>query len=48
MEAEGVKFECNVNVGADLTTKELIKNYNAIVLACGQRNPETLAFLVGI
>ena len=43
MEAEGVKFECNVNVGADLTTKELIKNYNAIVLACGSEEPRDLS-----
>ena len=40
---EGVKFECNVNVGADLTTKELIKNYNAIVLACGSEEPRDLS-----
>ena len=43
MEAEGVKFNCNVNVGIDLSTEDLIKNYNAIVLACGSEEPRDLS-----
>ena len=43
MEAEGVKFNCNVNAGIDLSTEDLIKNYNAIVLACGSEEPRDLS-----
>ncbi len=42
MEAEGVKFKCNVNVGIDFSAEDLIKNYNAIVLACGSEEPRDL------
>ena len=42
MQAEGVKFKCSVTVGKDLSTKDLIKNYNAIVLACGSEEPRDL------
>lgn len=43
MEAEGVKFNCNVNAGIDLSTEDLINNYNAIVLACGSEEPRDLS-----
>ena len=42
MEAEGVKFKCNVNVGNDLSPKDLINNYDAVVLACGSEEPRDL------
>ena len=42
MQAEGVKFKCSVTVGKDLSTKDLVKNYNAIVLACGSEEPRDL------
>ncbi len=42
MEKEGVKFRCNVNVGNDYDTKDLIKNFDAVVLACGSEEPRDL------
>ncbi len=42
MEAEGVKFKCNVNVGKDFSPKDLINSYDAIVLACGSEEPRDL------
>ena len=35
LEAEGVEFRCNVNVGADITGAELREQFDAIVLAGG-------------
>ena len=37
-----LKFKCSVTVGKDLSTKDLVKNYNAIVLACGSEEPRDL------
>jgi glutamate synthase (NADPH/NADH) small chain len=42
MEAEGVKFVTNVNVGVDITAEELLKQYDRIVLACGASNPRDI------
>ena len=42
MEAEGVKFICNVDVGKDISSKDLTKKYDAIVLACGSEEPRDL------
>ena len=42
MEAEGVEFKCNVDIGRDLSTKDLVNNYDAIVLACGSEEPRDL------
>ena len=42
MEVEGVKFKCNVNVGNDLSPKDLINSYDAVVLACGSEEPRDL------
>ena len=42
MQEEGVKFICNVNVGSDLSAKDLTNNYDAIVLACGSEEPRDL------
>jgi len=35
MEAEGVKFRTNVNVGTDITVEELRSKYDAVVIAVG-------------
>ncbi len=45
MEAEGVVFRCNTNIGRDeaVTPEMLKKEYDAIVLACGARRARTLA-----
>jgi len=42
MEAEGVIFKTNVNVGKDITTKQLQTDFDAIVLACGSEVPRDL------
>ena len=45
MEAEGVVFRCNTDIGkdGDVTAQLLKKEYDAIVLACGARRARTLA-----
>ncbi|MDE6319439.1 MAG: glutamate synthase subunit beta [Lachnospiraceae bacterium] len=43
MEADGIEFICNVNVGKDITGKELMEKYDRIVLACGASNPRDIA-----
>jgi glutamate synthase (NADPH) small chain len=42
MEAEGVTFHCNVNVGIDLEAKKLVDGYGAVVLAGGAEKPRDL------
>jgi glutamate synthase (NADPH) small chain len=39
MEAEGVVFHCNVNVGRDISTKELEEKHDAVLLAMGSETP---------
>ena len=42
MEAEGVSFHCNVNVGVDITGEELTAKYDAVVLSGGAEKPRDL------
>ncbi len=42
MEAEGVEFKTNVNVGKDISYKELKKAYDSVILACGASNPRDI------
>ena len=42
MEAEGVKFKCNVNVGVDVDGADLLKDYDAVVLSGGAEKPRDL------
>ena len=42
MKQEGVKFKANTNVGTDITSDELIKNYDAICLSGGSTIPRDL------
>jgi glutamate synthase (NADPH/NADH) small chain len=42
MEAEGVEFHCNVNVGIDIEAKKLVDGYDAVVLAGGAEKPRDL------
>lgn len=42
MEAEGVSFVTNVNVGTDITAQEILDRYDAAVLCCGAENPRDL------
>jgi glutamate synthase (NADPH/NADH) small chain len=43
MEAEGVTFLCNVNVGRDLPIAKLERDYDAVLLAGGAEKPRDLA-----
>lgn len=42
MEEEGITFVTGVNVGKDKKAKELLQEYDAVVLACGSSNPRDL------
>jgi glutamate synthase (NADPH/NADH) small chain len=42
MEEEGVQFRCNTNVGTDIATGDLLREYQAIVLAGGSTIPRDL------
>ncbi len=42
MKTEGVEFLTNINVGIDFTTEELLRNFDAIVLAMGSTVPREL------
>ena len=42
MEEEGVIFKCNTNVGIDVNINDLLREYNAIVLAGGSTIPRDL------
>jgi glutamate synthase (NADPH/NADH) small chain len=42
MEAEGVTFHCNVHVGVDVATEELLARHDAVVLAGGAEKPRDL------
>jgi glutamate synthase (NADPH) small chain len=37
LEAEGVRFECNVDVGRDITAEQLRARHDAVVIATGSR-----------
>jgi len=42
MEAAGVVFKCNVNVGKDIKAEELLKEFDRVVLCCGASNPRNI------
>ncbi len=42
MEEEGVVFRCNANVGVDVSINELLREFNAVVLAGGSTIPRDL------
>ena len=42
MEEEGVEFKTCVEVGKDLASKELLKDYDAVVIATGTGNPRDI------
>ncbi|MEZ4886858.1 MAG: glutamate synthase subunit beta [Chitinophagales bacterium] len=42
MEAEGIVFKTNTNVGVNVTAKDLMKEYNAVVLCGGSTIPRDL------
>lgn len=42
MMKEGIEFECNVEVGKDLTSAQLLADYDAVVLCTGATKPRDL------
>ncbi len=42
MREEGVEFRCNVHVGVDLPARQLVDEYDAVVLAGGSEKPRDL------
>ena len=42
MEEEGVVFRTGVNVGTDITAEELKKEFDAVIIATGAKNPRPL------
>jgi glutamate synthase (NADPH/NADH) small chain len=42
MEAEGIEFVTNANVGEDIKPAKLLKEYDRVVLACGASNPRDI------
>ncbi len=39
---EGIKFQTNINVGVDISKDELLKNFDAVLLAVGAEQPRDL------
>ncbi len=42
MEKEGIVFECNANVGVNVPVKDILDNYDAVVVAGGSTVPRNL------
>ncbi len=42
MKEEGVVFETGIDVGKDIKAAKLIKDYDAVILACGAKNPRDI------
>jgi glutamate synthase (NADPH/NADH) small chain len=42
LQEEGIVFQCNANVGVNVNINDLLREYNAIVLACGSTVPRDL------
>lgn len=42
LEKEGVEFKTGIDVGKDITAKELRKEYDRIILCCGASNPRDI------
>lgn len=43
MEASGIQFRYNVNVGVDVTGERLLEDYDRVILACGASNPRDIS-----
>jgi glutamate synthase (NADPH/NADH) small chain len=42
MEAEGVTIKCGVEIGKDIASKELMEEFDSVVLCCGATKPRDL------
>ena len=42
MEKAGIEFKYNINVGKDITAKELKEKYDRVLLCCGASNPRDI------
>ena len=42
MKAEGITIQCGVEIGKDISAKELLNDFDAVVLACGATKPRDL------
>jgi glutamate synthase (NADPH/NADH) len=42
LEAEGIKFKCNVNVGTDVNANDLINEFDAVLITTGSTTPRNL------
>lgn len=42
MKAEGILFETNTNIGRTVKANKLIKEFDAVILACGASNPRDI------
>ena len=42
LEKEGVKFQCNTEIGKDLPAEELLKEFDAVILCTGATKPRDL------
>lgn len=42
MEKEGIVFECNANVGVNIPVKDILDNYDAVIVAGGSTVPRNL------
>ena len=42
MQEEGIEFVTNANIGENVRADDLLKEYDAVVLACGASNPRDI------
>ncbi|MEC8649594.1 MAG: glutamate synthase subunit beta [Verrucomicrobiota bacterium] len=42
MKAEGITIRCSVEIGKDISAKELLNDFDAVILACGATKPRDL------
>lgn len=42
LEAEGITFKCNVNVGVDINPNDLVNDYDAVLITTGSTSPRDL------
>ena len=43
MEESGIRFVCNTDIGKDVSGRELLKQYDRVLLACGAGTPRDIA-----